>query len=533
LEQVFLSLVGGLGIFLFGMYYTSQGLQQLSAGRLQTILARVTQNRFLALGVGILLTLLLQSSSAATVLLVGFVSARLISLERGLIVVLGAAVGTTLTVQIIAFNLAEYALLLIGLGVIPLVFSTRNNLKQAGQILVGFGLVFFGMGLLSQSLAPLASDPAFAAFLAQLDKWPLAALLAATVFTAIIQSSAATVALAMSLATQGIISLPAAIPLILGANVGTTATALLSSLASSRDAKRLALGHFFVKAGGAALFIFLTQPFGQLVALSAVEPARQVANAHTLFNLINALLFWPVIGSLAKFLERMLPGEKEERRAEFLDRRVLEVPDLALQQARNELGRMVKILEDDLLPGLLRLVRQGSDQDLNYNLEKEKTIDFLYRAVTSYLSQMARGNLSERQAEEEVLLLYVANDLEHMGDVVVATGEIGRKLWRDNLSFSDEGWNELEEMYDQVLAEVHRAFRAFMEDDPELAVKVLKGQAEMAGLEKDLRYSHFRRVQADNSRSLESSSYHLDLVNNLFRLHGHAVSIAQTVLGII
>lgn len=533
LVMLMMGLMGGLGIFVYGIELTSDGLQKASAHRMKDILSSLTSNRFLAVIVGIVITVLLQSSSAATVLLVGLVNASMMSLSQALGVILGSAVGTTLTVQLIAFKVTDYALFMVAAGVPIMLFARRPQVRHVGQAILGFGFVFYGMSLMSGAMSPLRSYPGFVDVLLSVTEKPLLAVLVIAIFTAIVQSSAASIALAMSLASQGVIDFAAAIPMVFGANIGTTATALLSSLASSRAAKRVALAHLIFKVIGVIIFLPFLPVFTDFVARTAVDIQRQIANSHTIFNVINLLIFLPFTTPFGKLVTRILPDtERLERAAHYLDESVLDVPDLAIDQAKSEILRMAKIIRDEMMPNILDLVRTGDESVKTKLRELELTLDYLYKSITRYLSRLSQRNLSEGQSEQQIRLLYVCNDLEHLGDVMMNTIQIAQKMQQQGMELSEEGWQELSMMHQAIKRNYENAIKAFETDDQDLARKVIRLNPEVVKMEKSLRYSHFSRLQ-ENQKTLETSAVHLDLVNNLLRINNHALSIAQATIGII
>ncbi|WP_366922261.1 Na/Pi cotransporter family protein [Metallumcola ferriviriculae] len=533
LTFVLMGLMGGLGIFVYGMQLTSDGLQKASAHRMKDVLASITRNRLLAVVVGVVITVLLQSSSAATVLLVGLVNASMMTLGQALGVILGSAVGTTLTVQLIAFKVTDYALWMVALGVPLKLFAKEQRTRNLGQAVLGFGFIFYGMSLMSQSMEPLRSYPGFVEMLVNVTASPLLTVLVTTVFTAIVQSSAASIALGMSLASQGVIGFEATVPMVLGANIGTTATALLSSLASSRAAKRVALAHLIFKVIGVIIFLPFLGLFSQVVAMTSSDIHRQIANGHSIFNIVNLLIFLPFTSHFGNLMLKILPDTgTQERAAHYLDEAVLEVPELAIDQAKSEILRMAKVVRQDVLPHLTEAVRTGDEKMRNQLQEAELTLDFLYRSITRYLSRLAQGNLSEGQSEVQVKMLYVCNDLEHLGDVMMGMLQIGQKIRREGLELSGEGWDEIEMMHKAITKNFNNAVEAFEEEDQEKARSVIHLNPEIVRMEKNLRYSHFHRLQ-ENEKSLETSSVHLDLTNSLLRINSHAISIAQATMGII
>ncbi|MGI9950935.1 Na/Pi cotransporter family protein [Moorellaceae bacterium AZ2] len=526
-------LLGGLALFIFGTNLVSDGLQKAAAAEIQRILGAFTRYRVAGMLVGLVVTVFLQSSAVTSVLLVGFVSAGLMSLGQALSVLLGAAIGSTVTVQLIVFRLSDYAPWALIWGLVPYLLARRRRWRHLGQAIIGFGLLFYGVATMSAAVEPLKDFPRLITDLERLAFRPWLLFLVSSLFTAVVQSSAAPVALAISLADQGLITLEPALAVVLGANVGTTATGLISSLGASREAKRVALAHFFFKTAGALLFLPLISSFGRLAALTSPLLTRQIANGHTLFNIINMFMFLPFTPRVAALMRRLLPDVPgEEKIAKYLDDSLLEVPELALIQVRREILRMADVIRQEMFPRVMQplpLREVGLTKRLR---EVDNVLDYLYQAIARYLARIA-GSLNDKEIMERAQLLYVANDLEHIGDVVIQMARQWQKIEETGIGFSEEGQAEIQEMYRQVQENFNNAIRAFAHNDHGLAVQVIKSHPHILKLEKTLRFSHFQRLQQENRLSLETTSVHMELINHLLRLNSHSVNIAQAVMGII
>ena len=535
---IILGLLGGLGLFLYGMQLASDALQKYSASKIKNIFSKLTRTPAKGVGVGIIITFLLQSSSAATVLLVGFVSAGLMSFSNAIGVIMGSAIGTTLTVQLIAFRITDYALLLVAVGAGLLIFSDKRKVRYAGQIILGFGLIFYGMGVMTAAMSPLKDNAAFTNLMLELVNRPFLLLLVATIFTAIVQSSAATLAIAMSLAIEGVISLGASIPIMLGANIGTTATALLSSLASTREAKRVALAFLIFKIIGVVALIPFISPFAALVLSSSKDISRQIANAHTFFNVFITLLIFPAISWFSLLIYKLVPEKEDEiedgkKVTKFIDESVLDVPDLALWQTKNEIIGMGKLVGDKMLAKLPLYVKSPADGYLNYLMIKERQVDNLYVEISKYITALAERDLQEEQSQLQVKYLYVINDLEHIGDIVLSLTRGYQKALDEGARFSKEDIEDFNVMFAKIKENYFKSLKSFSEDNYELAAMVLKGQPEILKLEKNLRFNHFSRMASPEGKVFGSSSTYLDMINDLLRINLHSVSISQTVMGIV
>jgi len=534
---VILGLLGGIGLFLYGMYLASESLQKYAASKIKNVLSKLTKNPAKGVGMGIIVTFLFQSSTATSVLLVSLVSAGLMSFPSAIGLIMGSAIGTTLTVQLIAFRLTDYALLLVAIGAGFYIFSRKKKIKYLGQAILGFGLIFYGMGVMATAMSPLKDNAIFTDLMLELVNRPFLLLLVATAFTAIIQSSAATLAIAMSMAAGGIIPLTAAIPIMLGANIGTTATALLSSLASSREAKRVALAFLIFKVVGAIAIIPFISPFIALVLASSEEISRQIANAHTFFNIFITLLFFPVIGWFSMLIYKLIPEKEDEIRdgkkvTKFIDKNALDVPDLALWQTKNEITEMGKLVGNDMLEKLPLYIKEPIDKHFDYLVKKESQVDNLYIAISKYITSLAERDIQEEQSQLQVKYLYVINDLEHIGDIVQSLIKGHQKALDEGANFCKKDIEDFNAMLLKVKENYFKSLKSFSEDDYELAAEVLKGQPEILKLEKSLRFNHFSRIASAGKKELNGSAY-LDMINDLLRINSHSVGISQTVMGIV
>ncbi|KUO50712.1 MAG: hypothetical protein APF76_15555 [Desulfitibacter sp. BRH_c19] len=540
METVFIiiGLLGGLGLFLYGMNLATEALQKYSASKVKDMFSKITKTPARGVLAGIIITFLLQGSSAATVLIVGFVSAGLMTFPNAIGVIMGSAIGTTFTVQLIAFRVTDYALLLVALGAGVFVFSNKKKVRYIGQILLGFGLIFYGMGVITTAISPLKDNLAFTNLMAELVNRPFLLLLVATAFTAIVQSSAATLAIAMSLAMGGVISIGASMPIIFGANIGTTATALLSSLASTREAKRAALANLIFKVIGVLAIIPFLTPLVDVVLVSSKDISRQIANAHTFFNIIITLLFFPVINWFSLLIYKLVPEREEEmehkqKLTKFIDESVLDVPDLALWQAKNEIIGMGNLVGHKMLAKVNFYIKTKDESYLREFVIREHQVDSLYMAISKYITTIAERDLHEEQSQLQVKYLYIINDLEHIGDIVLSLSKGYQKVVDEGAHFPVDDTEDFNTMFVKIKENYYKSLEAFSEDNYELAAEVIKGQPEISKLEKTLRFNHFSRMASIEGKSLDSSSTYLDMVNDLLRINLHSVSISQTIMGIV
>lgn len=545
-----MGLAGGLALFLFGMEQMADALKNLAGDRLKNILARLTTNRLSGACTGAIVTAVIQSSSVTTVLTVGFISAGVLSLSQAVGIIFGANIGTTITAQIIAFKVTKFAMLMIA-GGFALLFTNRSeNSRQYGAMLMGLGLVFFGMHLMSDAMRPLRTYEPFIALMTRMES-PLLGIATAAVFTALVQSSSATTGVVIALAAQGLISLEAGIALIFGANIGTCVTALLASIGKKREALRASIVHVLFNIFGVLLWVFFIGDLAALVAylspindeLSgldrlAAETPRQIANAHTIFNVVNTLVFLPAAGLFARMAERLvadqapieaIPENARQWTQLHLDPALLTVPALALSQVHSEIRRMAFAVRHVLVEIAPAFV-ENDDQAANRILERESQIHFLEDQISEYLVSISSTNLSDDLAAETVRLLNITKDLERIGNLVELNlvGLLEQKT-KSKALFSLEGQQELLEYHRRLVANFDQALEAVDQGDAELARQVMQTKAQLVDLEWQYRKAHYNRLSQARVESLETSHIHLELIDQLRRIDSYIESIARTI----
>ncbi|MBW7956416.1 MAG: Na/Pi cotransporter family protein [Deltaproteobacteria bacterium] len=526
-----LSLFGGVALVLFGMRLAGDGLQRTAGAKLRGFLLTATDNRLKGVGVGAAITALLQSSSATTVMLVGFVGSGLMTLGQTMGVILGADIGTTITVQVIAFKVYDYAIGVIGLGVVMISLG-RGRWKDVGQAVLGFGLVFFALKILIETFEPVSANPLFREFLVGLSKDPFAGIIVSALLTALFQSSAATLGIALTAALSGLLSLEAAVPIVLGANIGTTFTAVISSIGAGVEAKRVALAHTLFKALGVVIVLPFLDYFAMLVGASTADPARQVANAHTFFNIGIAAIFLPFTGPFTRLVTRLMPESKAPAKfgAKYLDPIVLSSPTLALVQASRESLRAADIVQE-MLEKSIR-VFEYDDQDLLEEIqEKDDDVDLLDREVKLFLTKLSRESLTEEQAKREIEIMLFSDNIENIGDVIDKNlMELARKKIKGGLSFSADGMREIKELHRRVVEDFEMGVAAFAGSDLELARRLITHKQRLSELERDLRQNHIDRLHKGFRESIDTSAIHLDVLTNLKRINSYITNVAYPVL---
>jgi phosphate:Na+ symporter len=530
---VLLALFGGTALMLYGIRLSGEAFQRALGGRLRQLLTGLSRRRPMAVLSGAAITAIIQSSAATTLMLIGFVSAGLMTFRQTLGVILGADIGTTFTVQLIAFRVTDYSPLLVGLGFTIMFLARRRVPKDLGQALLGLGLLFLGLKLILDNVSALKASPLAVDLLDAVGQSPGIGVLVGAVFSAMVTSSAATLGLALAFAHQGLLPLEGAVAIVLGANIGTCATALTASIGATAEAKRVAVAHIAFKVLGVALVFPIIGPFAAVVASTTADPARQIANAHTLFNFGMSLLFLPFTPLAARAIETLVPDDEQGDnpfRTRYVDERSLDQPSLALGQATREALRMA-----DVVQGMLRdvpVVFASSHHELLEDVERrDDQVDFLEREIKLFLARLGRDAMGPDLNRKEIGLISVIGNLENIGDIIDKNlMELGRKKLYQARRFSDAGWAEIQEFHSLVSKNLERAIAAFASNDRALAQEVLDQRAPMRQRERDLRESHLGRLRAGLAESIETSEIHLDILTNLKRISSHVSAIAISIL---
>ncbi len=527
----FLQLLGGVGLFLYGIKLMSETLQDISGERLRRLFATVTKTPVRGIGVGILVTTLLQSSSACTVMTVSFVHAGLMSLYQAFGVIMGANIGTTVTAQLIAFKFADFALPFIGIGVALSMFGRSKRQKSIGNGIVGFGLLFLGMKTMEGSMSFLRGrHDIFLAF----SHNHILGVLAGTGLTLLVQSSAATVGLVIAMASQGLLGLDAAIPIILGDNIGTTITAVLASIGANRGAKQTAACHVLFNLIGVVVFMTGFPFFREIVELSATSVARQLANAHTLFNVMNTILFLPFARPFVSFVQKIIPGKVSvvEMGPRFLDRRLISAtPAAAVHAVRQELVRL-GFLAEEMLQNVHAAFVERDSKKAEEVFQTEKLVNQLTHEIARYAAEVGQSSLSADLSLTLGAYVNAASDIERVGDHTTNLTELYEYTQENHLSFSEQGMEEFEEMFGTARRAFHLAVEAILNEDGEAAGEVLVLEDRVDALEKELRKRHIERL---NTGACQPSAgvVFIDILSNLERVADHANNLALMVLDVI
>jgi phosphate:Na+ symporter len=526
------TILGGIALLLYGLQLLKDGLGGIAGIRLRYILGSVTQNRFIGLLTGALVAAVLQSGSAATVMLVGFTSAGFLTLSQSIAVILGADIGSTLTVQLIAFGILDFALGIVAVGFIIWFASRNRRMKSLGLSILGFGFLFLALKVLIEGLAPFRSSEIVQQIILSVGGAPLWGILIATLLTALFHSSAATIGIALAFAAQDLMPLSLAMPIILGANIGSSAAALLASIGTTTEARRVALAHGLFKILGVVLILPFINHFETLVTATASTPMRQIANAHTFFNLGIALLFLPFTSVLAKLVTYLIPDRPEldePGQPKYLDPHVLDTPALALGQATREALRVSDVVRD-MYRDTIHVFMEDAIELAEDIQRRDDWVDRLDREIKLYITKLSAANLTEDQSQREISLLAMTGDLETIGDIIDKNlMELAKKKSYKGLRFSDRGQKEIMELHEQVGRNFEHVISAFAGQDAELAQQVINEKATISQKERELRAAHIERLHEGLPESIETSAIHLDVLTNLVRINHHIISMAYPI----
>ena len=539
-------LLGGLGMFLYGMEMMSDGMKMTAGDSMRSILEKLTSNRYIAVFIGAFVTMVIQSSSATTVMLVSFVNSGLLGFTQALGVILGSNIGSTVTAQIVAVKITDYALLLIAAGSIMSLFAKKDTVKHLGFVILGFGLLFYGMKVMSDTMKPLRSDPTFNSILTSFEN-PFLGILAGAIFTALVQSSSATTGIVITLASGGSITLEAGIPLIFGANIGTCITALLAGLNASRDAKRVAIGHVTFNVIGVLLFCFWIPTFADFVSQTSDNIPRQIANAHTIFNIVATVIFIPFTPFISRTIINYFPDKEEKRNIEKpailnLDENVLNQPAAAINSAQAEISGVVGLMER-VIGSLVRPFIEESkemqdienpDIDLKTGLHQRiEKISFLNENISNYLINVSRKDLTVKQSQEVFSLVTAVNYLSSINNTVkLRFDSLVFKKEGLNDHFSDDGQEEIFMYHSKLLKQVKRLNKFFSKYDRAKAAKIMEKGEQYRDLEEKYRLEHFKRVSGDVAESVATHEIHIELMDMLKQINTFIELIASSLLEI-
>lgn len=554
IQSVIFQSLGGLGMFLFGMKIMSEGLQKVAGKKMRQVLSMVSNNRFIGCGAGALVTSIVQSSSATTVMLVSFVDAGLMTFTQAIGVILGANIGTTVTAQLIAFNITAYALPAIAAGVLLKFFFGRGKRIYVGDVLLGFGLVFFGLATMKGGFAPLKESETFISFFTQFNAdnhlGILLCVLVGTILTIILQSSSATVGITMALAIEGLLTFEASVALILGDNIGTTITAQLASIGSNLNARRTANAHtlfnvfgvifiivffpFFVKLvilGTSALMG--TGPLDMIVDGEKTNVARYIANAHTMFNVLCAILFLLILPYLVKVTIWLTPRKKEAamdelHRIKYMDSGFIDTPTVAIEQAKAEIIRMgesVQLMYDDVINSL----EPRKLKELAKWRKREDSIDILQREITKFLIQVGQKNIMHEESREISSLLRMTNNLERVGDSIENIAELIEELIEQGLTLSEGGMNDYKEISEEVRKFIDFTIGSMKQTDINVMDRALALEENINRMREEMRGNYMVRLHSGVC-AVDPGLMLVDMLTAFEKMGDYCFNIAQAVV---
>lgn len=543
--QMIFTLLGGLAVFIYGMNLMSDGLQKCAGERMRSILAVLTRNPITGVLAGALVTAVLQSSSATTVMVIGFVSAGLMNLPQAISIILGANIGTTMTAQLIAFSIGDLAWIFVFIGFIPFFFVKKEIVKYLGQTAFAFGLLFVGINIMGDTMKPLAGSEFFVDLMMSVQDIPVLGVLIGTVMTVVVQSSSATIAVLQNLAStagpdgiSSIIGLEGALPILFGDNIGTTITAVLASIGASVTAKRTAAAHVVFNVTGTLIFIWFIPYYADFIEfISPKGPeieviSRQIANAHTCFNVFNTIWFIPLIPVLVKVVTKIVPGKDVDRLPSdplYLDDNVLEQPFAAMHLASKELARLGVMVLDMLKAAQGAFIERDAGK-VKEVMGIEDTVNGLQEKIVNYLASMfAKDTITEEQAANVSGLMHVAADLEHVGDHCVNIAEFAEDKIKNTYEFSNEAYAEIYECFDLAKKMVKESVQVLEERDLAAAGKIRVYEEEMNTKEDTLRKRHMIRLN-EKTCSPEFTVLYTDVIHNIEKIGDYCDNIADTLI---
>lgn len=534
--EMILNAIAGLALFLYGMNLMAAGLQKVAGDRLKNIIQRLTRNRFMGVIVGMFVTMIIQSSSATSVMVVGFVNAGLMTLQQSLGIIFGANIGTTITGQLVSFNLSQWAPIAIASGLIMRSIVKKSALKDTADILIGFGMLFIGMNFLKDALSPLKDLPFFVEWIASYGNNPFIGLGIGLLMTFALQSSSATIGVLIALASNGVLPFHTAIYIIFGDNIGTCTTALLSSLSTSRKGKRVALIHLLFNIVGTIYFmLFLTPLLTHIVeTVNLNNVARQIANAHSLFNLVNVIVLFPFANYLLKLVLWILPITPEEKAMEaqehssYLDKLVLKTPSIALNNALYEFILMSTEAEKTMITAI-KAIQEKDGQAVKQALHHERRVNKYEKEMMAYLVELSKQEtISSADLQRIDYLFNSIHDVERISDHAENIAEYAQEAINQNIVFDDVAIQELNHVYTLALQGFRLAIDAMSTGNTATIAKVIDIEREVDTLKLSIRKNHVHRMNKGIATP-ESGVIIMDLLSNLERISDHFRNIGETV----
>jgi phosphate:Na+ symporter len=534
---------GGLALFLYGLEKLGGGMKKSVGAKMRKTLTIISKNRFIALFAGIFVTIVMQSSSTTSVILISFVQSGIMTFTQTIAIILGAYIGGTITTQIITLNITDYAVLIIALGFGLRLFTRKEALKNIGDVILGFGILFFGMKLMSDSMSPLKTYPEFIEILKTLEN-PILGLFIGLIITALVQSSGAFMGILIVLAQQNLISLEAGIALVIGANIGTGVTVGIAAINANRNAKRVAFVHILFKIIGAVIFVFWIPKFAELIKYlgtwSDADTSRQIANAHTFYNIIIVLIFIPFTKLFSKLIIKILPDTKVEEdlkpQIKYLDNNMLTTPAIAINLAKTEINSAAKILKSMLTNVITPFVNEELPKDFHFKRLtivdgikiREEKIDYLEEQITKYLIKIGKQEINSAQMNEIYGLISIINDIERIADIICnEILQLYDKKKEKNIRFSEQGRMELIDYHYKITKQLDRLIEFNETKDFSKAFQIISKNVKYNELEEKYRESHFNRLN-EKEESVQSHRLHMELMDYFKQIGISFENIAYT-----
>ena len=526
-----MEVAGGLGLFLFGMKLMGEGLENAAGDKLKSILEKVTKNPISAVLVGAFVTMVIQSSSATTVMVVGFVNAGLMNLAQAAGVIMGANVGTTITAQLVAFKLDEIAPLFVIVGVVLLMSAKQKKRKDIADIILGFGILFMGMGIMSSALKPLADSPMFSQLIMAIgDNW-LLGIFTGLALTAILQSSSATTSILIALASTGSITINIVLPILFGCNIGTCVTALISSIGANKTAHKAAAIHLMFNILGTLIFIPFLKPLAHIVQeMSPGDVQRQIANAHTIFNITATIILVPLSKYMIMIVNKLIKGEDEIELfgPKYLDERLLETPVIAAGQVQKETLRMANKAKENLELSM-KAFRENNDSLVKKVYENEKLINILEEEITAYQVKLSKCDLSAKESNLVASTFHIVTDIERIGDHVENIADLTLEKVGRKLKYSEDALNEIDYIYDQTIKALDITIDSYANENIEEAGTIYEIERKIDASQKEFRENHIKRLSQGSCNAYDGAIF-MDLLSNFERIGDHATNIAESVM---
>lgn len=531
LSEVIIGLLGGLGLFLYGMKLMGDGLENVAGDRMKIFFQRITSNSAKGVLTGATVTAIIQSSSATTVMVVGFVNAGLMNLKQAAGVIMGANIGTTVTTQIVSFKVEGIIPIFIAIGAALLLFTKKQRIKEVGRIVLGFGILFMGMELMKDTMAPLSETDFFSNMIVSLKGNVFLGILVGMIMTAIIQSSSACTGILVALAGTGYLPIEVGIPILFGSNIGTCITALISSIGTQNTAKKAALIHLFFNVIGTMIFVPLIPLLRDIVVrINGNDVRRQIANAHTIFNIANTIIMIPFINYLVLIVNKIIPEEDkiEKFATKYIDERLLKTPVIAVGQTTQEIVRMSEKAKENLIIAM-EAFEECDESLIKQVYENEKLINLLENEITTFLVKLSSTEVSKEQKNRIMSMFYIVNDLERIGDHCKNLADLTNEKIQKKLVFTQQGIKELKHMFEYTKDALTISINSFKRNDIIEAKNILNVEENIDRLEKEYREKHIKRLNNRECSAREGAVF-LDMISNFERIGDHSTNIAEAVI---